>query len=42
MGRLERWQRAYELGLDPPEAIRLMLESKQGQMDLNRSVLDTT
>lgn len=40
MSRLARWMRAHELGLNPPKAVRAMLETKQGQLELNKSVLE--
>lgn len=39
MSRLDRWKRAEELGMDPPEGVRRMLDTKQGRLGLNRSVL---
>jgi DNA polymerase delta subunit 4 len=39
MSRMERWERAEKLGDEPPYEIKEILETKQGVLDLQQSVL---
>ena len=39
MSRLERWERAERLGDEPPLEIKQILETRQGVLDLDKSVL---
>jgi DNA polymerase delta subunit 4 len=39
MTRIERWERAEKLGDEPPHEIKEILETKQGVLDLQQSVL---
>ncbi|WFD32249.1 hypothetical protein MSPP1_003293 [Malassezia sp. CBS 17886] len=38
--RLERWERAKDIGEDPPEAIAEILRTREGVLDLRTSILD--
>jgi len=40
--RLERWHRAQEIGENPPEPVRDILETREGVLDLRLSILDQT
>ncbi|WFD22312.1 hypothetical protein MEQU1_000980 [Malassezia equina] len=42
MTRLERWHRAQEIGENPPEPVRDILETREGVLALRLSVLDQT
>jgi len=39
--RMERWQRAKDIGDEPPEEIAEILETREGILDLRLSVLDS-
>lgn len=39
--RMERWQRARDIGDEPPEEIAEILETREGVLDLRLSVLDS-
>lgn len=40
MTRLERWQRAKDIGEDPPDELREILLTREGILDFQYSVLD--
>lgn len=40
--RLERWHRAQEIGENPPELVRDILETREGVLDQRLSILDQT
>lgn len=40
MTRLERWQRAKDIGEDPPDEVREILLSREGVLDYQHSILD--
>lgn len=40
MTRLERWQRAHDIGEEPPVELREILQTREGILDLRLSILD--
>ena len=40
MTRLERWERARDIGADPPDEIADILNTRQGILDLRWSILE--
>ena len=38
--RLERWERANDIGNDPPNEVREILLSREGVLDWSSSILD--
>lgn len=40
MTRLERWERARDIGADPPAEIAEILNTKQGILDFRWSILE--